>query len=205
MGYLVLLVVGAWLLYAWEKTKRSEEALRARAIQREVEPTEAPIAIPTVLPLSTWSEDGPMKSETAKALYRNYLVKYGRMTGIASSRRDISDELEEFSDSLALHREDLTGEIQFLIEDGRSKADDLGGHISAKKAKIAGLPRGSPRRAELDDELELFKQMLNGERSDTALEVAEVKARLAAFRKDKRVFLIDAINTRFHGRDWRNQ
>ena len=67
------------------------------------------------------------------------------------------------------------------------------------------LPRGSPRRADLDDELELLKEMLKDERSDTTLELAEAKARLAAYRKDKREFLIDAINTRFHGRDWRNQ
>jgi len=145
-----------------------------------------------------------MKSDRAKSLYRNYLIKYCRMTGGTLSRRDISDELAVFSDSLTLHREDLTDEIQFLIEDGRSKADHLVDCISTTKANIGELPRGAPRRDELVDELEMLKEMLSDERSDTAIEVAEAKARLAAFRKDKREFLIDAINTRFHGSDWRN-
>jgi hypothetical protein len=204
MAYLVLLVVGAWLLYAWDKTKRSKDLMRARAVQREVESTESPIVIPPVLPLSAWSEDGQMKTERAKALYRDYLIKYGRITGGPLSRRDVSDALEEFSDSIGLHRERLTEEVQFLVEDGRSKVD-LSSRISALHAQIAELPRGSSRRRELDDELELLREMLRDERSDAALEVAEANAALAAFRKDKREFLIDAINTRFHGHDWRNR
>lgn len=146
-----------------------------------------------------------MKTDRAKALYRDYLIKYGRITGGPLSRRDVLDALEEFSDSIGLHRERLTEEVQFLVEDGRSKVDDLSSRISALQMQIAEMPRGSSRRGELDDELGPLREMLKDERSDATLEVAEAKAALAAFRKDKREFLIDAINTRFHGHDWRNR
>lgn len=145
----------------------------------------------TAYPLLTPEMIEPQDTNITTALAKNIYRAYGTQA-IGLDHEEISENLEYFVDELRQHEE-------LLKDDVLSAHESLDDDISESKAEIARLKRrlakakDSEDKEELEDELaaaqEDFQMMSQG--------IAEPEAALAAFKADKRQFLVDYINRQF--------
>lgn len=206
MGNLVILAVITWLLLAWNKTKNSRQEAERRALLKNLLEAHAEaLLVAPIVGSSFWPDRDSIKTEEARRLYRAYLKSHGGLIGIDVSE-DLADELQDFSCSMEMHEEKLIEDVRFCVADGKEKVAELKRRIAEAKSDLVGVSnKDETMGQDLMGNLEDLSEMLVEERADLAKDLENVKAVLSAFRNDKREFLIEAINSRFHGSDWRSK
>lgn len=142
---------------------------------------------PKAVPLMTMdmiqSDGGPITTAQAIKLFKEFALKSGYL-----AKDELTDHTEYFSDQLTAH-------AQYLEE-------EAAGDITDFKAKLKNLK--AQRKSEADKNI---KEQLDEEIADAQEELDEEMnyrksaiLALAAFKADKRQFLIDYMNQQTQGR-----
>lgn len=166
----------------------------------------APKTFPVLTPESLEPVDAAINTTQAKKVYREWMWRIGYYT-----------DKEELAYSVGWLAEEIKGETENLrlavdealsnLEDAKEAVAEARTELASVKKRLAGLKKTcqDPEADEISDteiELDEAQYELEGradELEDAKREAAEARAALAAFRKDKRKFLVEYVNREVHG------
>jgi len=162
--------------------------------------------IPILKPEMLTPVDAPISTADAKRLFKAWMLKIGRL-----DKQEIPDHVKYFADAM---KDEEQGLKEFL-DDEKRQVDEA---IEERKTEFQDeLNDLKEQLSESTDEDE--KKALKLEIEDAKKEIRFVKETVTAefryfektsnalsdFKKDKRAFLVDYINSQVHGQDWRNK
>jgi len=132
--------------------------------------------------------DKPISTSRAVQVYKKYMLKVGYL-----DKSDIADFVHSLMEDIAEREEELKFEIKNAKE-----------QVAEAKAEVKSLKKQLSKCKDDDD------REYAGEELDTATAELEEETsnyekfttELALFKKDKREFLLNYINSEIHGDDW---
>lgn len=210
MAFWLLIGLIAWAYYSWKKanpgalTAYSANRTKRSSQERETVELHQP-EVPVLLPDHVTPIGLKLKTADARKVYRIFLQKYGAACAVCVGPFEISMELQELSEGMRHEEDRLREEVQFAIEEGRQKVEDLQERIRDERANLAQCSRSQREdRDQFESEIALLREMLQEERKEAKEEAVSAKTALAEYRSDKRAFIVEWINIRFHGPDWKH-
>ena len=133
--------------------------------------------------------DQPITTTDAMKIFKQHMLDIGYL------------EKDELSEHVGYLSDDIKGHGQYLKDEVTNTKEE----IQEAKTELANLKK---RRATgSDDEKEDIEdgiKLLEGELIIAAMDIEKANNNLAAFKKDKRAFLVDYINAQVHGDDWKS-
>lgn len=132
--------------------------------------------------------DKPISTTRAVQVYKKYMLKVGFL-----DKSDISDFVRSLKEDMAEREEDLKFEIKNAKE-----------QVAEAKSEIKSLKKQLSKSKDADDR-EYAKEELDTGTAELEEEMSgyeKFTAELALFKKDKREFLLNYINSEIHGDDW---
>ena len=132
--------------------------------------------------------DKPVSTTRAVQVYKKFMLKVGYL-----DKSDISDFVRSLKEAMAEREEDLKFEIKNAKE-----------QVAEAKAEVKSLKKQLSKCKD-DDDREYAKEELDSATVELGEEVTSYEkfvAELTLFKKDKREFLINYINSEIHGDDW---
>lgn len=166
---------------SWAKFFKAAGKALAAASSSAAKPTRRAIPVMTMEMIQT--NGAPITAAQAVKLFKEFAHKSGYL-----KKNELTEHAGYFADELREHganlEEDVAGDIASLKE-------------RLKELKALRKGESDPlRKTELDEEIELALEDLEQEKSSRQ----EAIAALAAFKADKRQFLIDYMNAQTQGR-----
>jgi hypothetical protein len=128
------------------------------------------------------SKGGPITKTQAVTVFKQYMQAVGYL-----DKDELVEHAGYFLDEMAMHEE-------CLIQDAVSELDDLKEQLKALRSQRKG-ETDAETKADLDDEISSIKDDIQS----AELSNKPAKDALAAFKKDKRQFLIDYVNHQVQG------
>ena len=106
---------------------------------------------------------------------------------------------DELNEHVAYLSDEIKGHEQYLKDEVTNTKEE----IREAKTELANLKKklttcSNDKKEEIEDVIKL----LEGELVIAAVDIEKATNNLAEFKKDKRAFLVDYINTLIHGDDW---
>ena len=135
--------------------------------------------------------DKPVSTTRAMQVYKKYMLKVGYL-----GKSDISDFVRSLKEDMAEREEELKFEIKNAKE-----------QVAEAKAEVKNLKKQLSKCKD-DDDREYAREELDiatSEREEEMLSFEKFTAELTLFKKDKREFLLNYINSEIHGDDWQEQ
>ena len=132
--------------------------------------------------------DKPVSSTRAVQVYKNYMLKVGYL-----DKSDISDFVRSLKEDMAESEEELKFEIKNAKE-----------QVAEAKTEVKSLKKQHSKCKD-DDDREYAREELDtatSELEEEMLSFEKFTAELTLFKKDKRKFLLNYINSEIHGDDW---
>jgi hypothetical protein len=145
--------------------------------------------------------NAPIATAEAKRIFKEWMLRIGHL-----SNKDKLDKME-LADSVSYFVEEMKQHEQALKDDLADAKAQTAEEIKELKAELRELKKALVKCA---DQAE--KQTLETEIAETEKDIqiaaqnvpVEVEL-LEKFKADKRMFLVDYINTQVHGGDWRSK
>lgn len=135
--------------------------------------------------------DKPISVSRSAQIYKKYMLRVGYL-----EKEDISDYVRSLKEDMAEHGE----ELKFEVKSHKEQVAEAKAEVKSAKKKLSKSKDDDDREyaqeeldeamKELDDETAAYEKFLN---------------QFTTFKKDKREFLLDYINSEIHGDDWRNK
>lgn len=129
----------------------------------------------------------------AKRIYREWMLKIGYL-----DKQEVGDHVGYLADDIRSTEEYLKEEVERWKAESKDEAAELKQEIKELKARIKAC-KDSTEKTTLEEELADAQEDLASSNESFLIEAQQA---LAAFKADKREFLIDYINSQVHGRDW---
>lgn len=136
-------------------------------------------------------EGKPVSASRAVQVYKKYMLSVGYL-----DKDDISDFVRSLKEDMAEREEELKYEIKNSKE-----------QVAEAKAEVKSLKKQLSKCKD-DDDREYVQEELDTATADLVEETATYEqfvADLSLFKKDKRMFLLDYINSEIHGDDWQGK
>lgn len=145
--------------------------------------------------------DAPISTAEAKKIFKEWMVKIGRL-----SDKDKLDKME-LSHHVGYLVEDMKQHEEALRLDIDDEKESVAESIKDEKEEIQDLKKELTKCRDQADKEGIEGQIVRCERAiATYQESLAVRVqKLADFKADRRAFLIDYINTRVHGPEWRTK
>lgn len=135
--------------------------------------------------------DKPISRNRAVQIYKKYMLGIGYL-----EKGDISDYVRSLKEDMVEWEEELKYEIKNAKE-----------QVADAQAKVKRLKK-QLKKCKDDDDREYVQEELDTGAAELFEETAAYEkfvAELAQFKKDKRAFLLNYINSELHGEDWREK
>ena len=135
--------------------------------------------------------DKPVSVSKAVQVYKKYMLKVGYL-----EKDDISDFVRSLKEDMAEHEE----ELKYEIKTAKELVAEAKTELKSSKKQLA--------RSKDDDDREYAREELDTAEAELKQETAAYEkavADLSLFKKDKRVFLLNYINSEIHGDDWQEK
>jgi uncharacterized membrane-anchored protein YjiN (DUF445 family) len=132
--------------------------------------------------------DKPISTMRAVQVYKKYMLNVGYL-----EKSDISDFVRSLKEDMAEREEDLKFEIKNAKE-----------HVAEAKAEVKNLKKRLSKCKD-DDDREYVREELDTATAELGEEMSSYEkfaAELILFKKDKREFLVNYINSEIHGDGW---
>ena len=132
-------------------------------------------------------DDQPITTTGAMKTFEQHMLDIGYL------------EKDELSEHVGYLSDEIKGHGQYLKDEVTNTKEE----IQEAKTELANLKKklatcSEDEKEDIEDGIEL----LVGELGIAAEDLEKYTNKLAKFKKDKRVFLVDYINTQVHGDDW---
>lgn len=136
-----------------------------------------------LMTMETIDSDGkPVSTATAIKLYKEFMLAIGYL-----EKDELSHHAEYFADA-------IKEQLECLTEDAKGDLIGIKERIKDAKERLKGALTAS-QKEEIIEEIKSHEDDLNFEVQD----LNDRKAELAAFKLDKRIFLIDYVNQETQG------
>lgn len=135
--------------------------------------------------------DKPISVSRAVQIYKKYMLKVGYL-----EKEDISDFVRSLKEDMAEHEE----ELKYEVKNGKEQVAEAKAEVKRAKKQL--------RKCKDDDDREYAQEELDGVTAEFEEETAMYEKwveELSLFKKDKRLFLLNYINSEIHGDDWREK
>jgi len=133
----------------------------------------------------------PISVSRAVQVYKKYMLSVGYL-----EKDDISDFVRSLKEDLGEREEDLKEEVK----NAKEQVAEAKAEVKRSKKQLS--------KCKDDDDREYAQEELDTATAELAEDTATYEqcvADLALYKKDKRTFLLDYINSEIHGDDWRAQ
>lgn len=137
----------------------------------------------------TGPADKPISTSRAVQVYKKYMLKVGYL-----DKSDIADFARSLKEDIVEREEELKFEVK--------NAKEL---VAEAKAEVKSLKKQLSKCKD-DDDREYAREELDtatAELEEETTTYEKYTAELTHFKKDKREFLLNYINSEIHGDDWR--
>lgn len=139
--------------------------------------------------------DEPIKTRNAVKVYKKHMVAIGYL-----EKTELSDFVRNFQEEMLEHEQHLKDEVAWAKETlADVKAE--GKSETRRIKKLLSRSRDEDERKDLADDLKSTEH----EVASAAVDLERVSDELLHFKKDKRSFLVNYINTEVHGIGWKEQ
>lgn len=135
--------------------------------------------------------DKPVSTNRATQIYKKYMLEVGYL-----EKDDIADYVRSLKEDMLEWEEELKYEITSTKE-----------QVAEAKAEVKRLHK-QLRKCKDDDDREYVQEELDTAEAECNEETGtheKFVAELARFKKDKREFLLNYINSEIHGEDWQKK
>jgi len=135
--------------------------------------------------------DKPISTTRAVQVYKKYMLKVGYL-----DKSDISDFVRSLKEDMAEREEDL----KFEIKNAKEQVAEAKSEVKTLKKQLSKCKDDDDReyaKEELDTGTQELKEEISGYEKFTV--------ELTLFKKDKREFLLNYINSEIHGDGWLDQ
>jgi hypothetical protein len=132
--------------------------------------------------------DKPISTTRAVQVYKKYMLKVGYL-----DKSDISDFVRSLKEDMAEREEDL----KFEIKNAKEQVAEAKSEVKTLKKQLS--------KCKDDDDREYAKEELDTGTQELEEEMSSYEkftAELTLFKKDKREFLLNYINSEIHGDGW---
>ena len=139
--------------------------------------------------------DEPIKTRNAIKVYRKHMVAIGYL-----EKTELSDFVRNFQEEIQEHEQHLKDEVTWAKE---TQAD-----VKAEaKSEIRRIKKLLSRSKDEDEKKDLAHDLESTENevASAAVDLERFSDELLQFKKDKRSFLVNYINTEVHGIGWKEQ
>ena len=146
----------------------------------------APMTLEMITP-----SDKPVSRSRAIQVYKKYMLDVGYL-----EKSDVSDFVFSLKEAMAEREE----ELKFEIKSAKEQVAEARAEVKSVKKQRA--------KAKDDDDLQYLQEELDSATAELAEETANydtLTADLELFKKDKREFLLNYINSEIHGDDWQEK
>jgi vacuolar-type H+-ATPase subunit I/STV1 len=144
--------------------------------------------IPLMTPEMITPKDKPVSAKRAVQVYKKYMLQVGYL-----DKTDLEDFSRSLKENMAEWEKDLKFDIQSakeLVAEAKAEVKEAKKHFSQGKD---------------DEDREFARKELDTAQAELDEETAAyelLKQKLAYFKKDKRGFLLNYINSEIHGDNW---
>lgn len=132
--------------------------------------------------------DKPVSTTRAAQVYKKYMLNVGYL-----DKSDISDFVRSLKEDMAEREE----ELKFEIKNAKEQVADIKAEVKSLKKQLS--------KCKDDDDREYAREELDTAKAEQQEEISSYEkfiAELSLFKKDKRMFLLNYINSEIHGDDW---
>jgi hypothetical protein len=139
--------------------------------------------------------DEPISTRDGVKIYKQHMLAIGYL-----DKTELVDFVTNFQEDMKEHEQHLKGEVTWAKETlAEAKAE--------AKSEIKRIKKLLSRCDDEDEKKDLTREREGVEvEVDSAVrDVNRLSDELAKFKKDKRSFLVNYINTEVHGHDWKEQ
>jgi paraquat-inducible protein B len=135
--------------------------------------------------------DQPVSAKKAVQVYKKFMLKVGYL-----EKDDIADFVRSLKEQMAEHEE----ELKYEIKNAKELMVEAKSELKSCKKQVA--------KSKDDDDREYAQEEFDTAEAELKAETAayeKLVADLAHYKKDKREFLLNYINSEIHGDDWREK
>ena len=143
--------------------------------------------------------DNKLSTQEVKKLFREWMLKIGYL-----DKDEVHDHVGYFADEIREQEQNYKDDIKEAKENLAFELKPLQEKLAELKKKLSKCTDETTRAAIEEDIADTVENMTFA-KDDAAQTIAEAERDLAAFKADKREFLINAVNTQVHGGDWRSK
>ena len=132
--------------------------------------------------------DKPVSTTRAVQVYKKYMLKVGYL-----DKSDVSDFVKSLKEDMAEKEE----ELKFEIKNAKERIAEVKAEVKSVKKQFS--------KCKDDDDREYAREELDtatAELEEETFSYEKFIIELAQFKKDKREFLLNYINSEIHGDDW---
>ncbi|BHH85427.1 hypothetical protein [Desulforhopalus sp. 52FAK] len=133
----------------------------------------------------------PVSVSRAVQVYKKYMLSVGYL-----EKDDIADFVRSLKEDMA----EREAELKYEIKNSKEQVVEAKAEVKSLKKQFS--------KCKDDDDREYVQEELDRATADLVEETATYEqfvADLSLFKKDKRMFLLDYINSEIHGDDWRDK
>ncbi len=135
--------------------------------------------------------DGPISTRNAVKVYKQHMLAIGYL-----EKGELSDFVRSLQEEIAEHEQHLNDEVAWAKDSLADARVEAKSEAKIIKQLLSGCEEDE--KEDLARELESSGRNVNS----AAGELESLSKELVKFKKDKRSFLINYINTEVHGHDW---
>lgn len=135
--------------------------------------------------------DKPISATRAVQVYKKYMLKVGYL-----DKSDISDFARSLKEDMAEREE----ELKFEIKNAKEQVAEAKSEVKSLKKQLS--------KCKDDDDRDYTREELDTATTELEEEMSSYEkftAELTLYKKDKREFLLNYINSEIHGDDWLEQ
>ncbi len=152
-----------------------------------------PKSYPVLKPEMLHPVDNKITTQEAKRLFREWMLRIGYL-----DKQEVGDHVGYLADEIRDHEQGLKDDLkeakERLTEDTKQAKEDC-----KRIEKELKTCKDAVKKAELEEELKEAQEDMELDANGARQDIAEAEASLAAFKEDKREFLVRYINQQVRG------
>jgi len=139
--------------------------------------------------------DEPISTRDAVKIYKQHMLDIGYLV-----KSELSDFVVSFKEEMKEHEQQLKSEVDWAKDTLAEAKAELKSETKRTK-KMLSKSKDEDEKNDFSQDLE----SVEGEAGSAGEDFNRLSGELAQFKKDKRSFLVNYINTEVHGSDWKKE
>lgn len=151
---------------------------------------------PILKPEMLQPTDSKITAADAKRIFKDWMLKIGYL-----EKGEVGDHVGYLADDMREREQEFKEDIKYAKDNLAEEMKTLKGEIANLKKKLS-TSKDEAERADIEEAIADAEENITSAKDEAAQTISDSERDLAAFKEDKRAFLIKYINDQVHGNDW---